>query len=49
MAPVAGGIADGKENGFILGFCLIKSFVAPRVPVHGIMRVLEEVGGFFVY
>jgi hypothetical protein len=45
---VAGGIADGKENGFILGFCPIKSLISPRIPIHGIVGVLKEVRGGFI-
>jgi hypothetical protein len=49
MAPVAGGITYGQEDRLILGFCSIERFVAPGVPINGVMGVLEEIRGFFVY
>jgi len=40
MAPVTGGIANGKEDGFILRFCFFKGFVTPGIPVNWIISVL---------
>ena len=45
---MAGGISYGKEYGLVLGRRFLKRLRAPRVPVHGVMGVLEKVGGFFV-
>ena len=49
MAPVAGGIADGEEDGFVLGQGLGEGLLVPGVPIHGIVGVLQEIGAFFVY
>ena len=48
VAPVAGGIADGKEDRLILAARLFERFVAPRIPVHGVVGVLPEVGALLV-
>src|SRR5258708_7927099 len=40
---MAGRIADRQENGLVLAARLPERFVAPRVPVHGIGRVLQQV------
>jgi hypothetical protein len=45
MAPVAGGVADGDEQGLVLGAGPGQGLLPPRVPVHGIVLVLEKVGG----
>jgi hypothetical protein len=47
MAPVAGGVAHGEEDGLILTFRGCEGFFAPGVPVHGVVGVLEEVGALF--
>ena len=47
MAPVAGGIADGEEDGFVFLLGFGKGFWAPGIPVDGVILVLEKVGGFF--
>ena len=44
VAPVAGGVADGKEDGLVFAARLFERFVAPGIPVHGIVGVLEQVG-----
>ena len=44
VAPVAGGIADGEEDGPALPPRAVEGFRPPRVPVHRVVRVLEEVG-----
>ena len=46
MAPVAGGITDAQENRFVLRARLRKRLIAPREPVHGIVRVLEQIRRF---
>jgi hypothetical protein len=40
MAPVAGGIANGEEDGLVFAASLVESQVAPGIPVDGIMGVL---------
>jgi len=47
MAPVAGGVAHGEEDGLVLLCCGLEGLLAPGVPVHGVVGVLEEVGAFF--
>ena len=44
VAPMAGGVADAEEDGLALGARLGERLIAPREPVHGIVRVLEEIG-----
>jgi len=44
VAPMAGGVADGEEDGFVGGMGCSDGFVTPRPPVHGIVSVLAEVG-----
>ena len=44
MAPVAGGVADGEENGLVLVPRFLKGFLAPGKPLHGVVGVLEQVG-----
>ena len=43
VAPVAGGVADGEEDRPVLVARARERLIAPRVPVDGIVRVLEEV------
>ncbi len=47
VAPMAGRIADAQKDGFVLRARLGERFVAPRKPVHGIVRVLQEIRRFF--
>ena len=44
MAPVAGGVANGEEDGFSLPAGLFKGFLPPGVPVYGVLCVLQQVG-----
>ena len=44
VTPMAGRVADAEEDGFVFGARLRERLVAPREPVHGVMRVLEQVG-----
>jgi hypothetical protein len=44
VAPVTGRITDAEEDGFLLRPRLGEGLLAPRKPVHGIVRVLQEVG-----
>ena len=48
VAPVAGRIADREEDRLFLAARFVEGLFAPRIPVDGIMRVLEQVGRFFV-
>src|SRR5688572_19793075 len=47
MAPMAGGVADREKNGLVFSTGLLERLVAPRVPIHGIVFVLKEVGTVF--
>ena len=44
VAPVARGVADGEEDRLVLRRRLRERLVAPRKPVDGILRVLQQVG-----
>jgi hypothetical protein len=48
VAPVAGGVADGEEDRHVPLGRLGQGLLAPRLPVHRVVLVLEEVGGGFV-
>ena len=48
VAPVAAGVADAEENGFVLGFRFVQSFLAPWIPVYWIVGVLEKIRAFFI-
>ena len=43
MAPVAGGVAHGEEDGLILSGRGQEGFFAPGIPMHGVKGVLKEV------
>ena len=47
VAPVAGGVAYGEEDGFVELFGEVKSFRGPWMPINGVVGVLEEVGALF--
>ena len=44
VAPVARRVADGEQDGTIRLPRQRERLVAPRVPVHGVVRVLQQVG-----
>ena len=44
VAPMARRVADGEEHGAVLGAGPGEGVFPPRVPVHGVVGVLEEVG-----
>ena len=44
VAPVARGVADGQQDGLVLGARSLERLGAPGIPVHGVVRVLQEVG-----
>ena len=46
VAPVAGRIADAQEDRLVFRARFCKRLVAPREPVHGIVRVLEQIRRF---
>ena len=48
VAPVAGRVTDRKEDRFVFLAGLGEGFLAPRVPVDGVVRVLEQVRRFLV-
>ena len=48
MAPVTGGIADGKKDGPVARGRLGQRGRAPGAPVDGVVLVLEEIGAGFV-
>ena len=43
VAPVAGRVADGEEDRLVLGPGALEGFLAPGIPVHRVVGVLEEV------
>ena len=44
VTPVTGGVAHAEEDGFAAGPGLGEGLVAPGVPVHRVVLVLEQVG-----
>ena len=44
VAPVAGRIADGQEDRPVFAPGAVEGLLAPRIPVHGVVGVLPEVG-----
>ena len=44
MAPMASRVADGYQDGFVFFICSRQSLWTPGVPIHGVVRVLQEVG-----
>jgi hypothetical protein len=44
---MAGGITDRKEEGFVLFLGLLESFLAPGIPIHRVVGVLEKIGALF--
>jgi hypothetical protein len=45
---VAGGVADGKEDWFVLLSGFLKGLFSPGKPIHWIEGMLPEVGAFLV-
>jgi hypothetical protein len=43
MAPMAGRVADVHQDGFVFFACSRQSLWAPGIPIHGVVRVLQEV------
>ena len=48
VAPVAGRVADREQDRLVLGAGARERLLAPRVPVHRVVGVLEEVGAGFL-
>ena len=44
VAPVAGGVADREEDRLVLASCRLEGLLTPRVPVDGVVGMLEQVG-----
>ena len=44
VTPMAGRVADAQEDGFVFRARPGERLVAPREPIHGIVRVLQEIG-----
>lgn len=44
-SPVAGGVADGQEDGAVEAPRALKRLLPPRQPVHRVVRVLQQVCG----
>ena len=47
MAPMAGGITNGKKDQLAFLFGPGKRFGAPGVPVHRVMCMLKQIGAAF--
>jgi hypothetical protein len=48
VAPVTGGVADRQEDRLILLFGDSESLLPPRIPIHGVVGVLQQVGALLV-
>jgi hypothetical protein len=48
VAPVAGRVADGQQDRLVLAPRAIQRLRSPRMPLHGVVRVLEQVWTGFV-
>ena len=48
VAPVAGGVADGQQDGLVLIPRPLKRSLVPGQPVHRVVGVLQQVGTGFV-
>ena len=47
MAPVACGIANAEEDGFVLLFRPVQSLCTPGIPVYRVVLMLKQIGRFF--
>jgi hypothetical protein len=45
MAPVTGGVANAEKDGFVFGAGAGERFLAPGIPIDGVLGVLEQVRG----
>jgi len=48
VAPVAGRVADREKNGFVFAGGFGEGFIAPGIPIDGVLGVLQEIGALFV-
>ena len=48
MAPMAGRVADRKKDRFVFVASALQRLFTPRIPIHGVLGVLQEVGTGFV-
>jgi len=46
MAPVAGGIAYGEEDGLVFPFGFFKCLITPGIPVYRVICMLQQVRDF---
>ena len=49
MAPVAGGIADAQQDGLVLRPRPFQRLLAPGIPVHRVIGMLQQIGAGFVF
>lgn len=49
VAPVAGGVANRKEDWFVVPLGFLQRGKAPGAPMDGIVLVLEQIGTCFVF
>ena len=43
MTPVTGGIADAQQDRFVFRLGLLERLLTPAIPIHRIMRVLQQI------
>src|SRR6267143_1014002 len=48
MTPMTSGVPNAQKDGPILTFCLRERFFSPRIPLHRVPGVLQEVRTLFV-
>jgi hypothetical protein len=48
VTPVTGAVSDGEKDRLVRRARRFKRFVAPRIPIHRIVRVLKEVWRSFL-
>jgi hypothetical protein len=49
VAPMTGGIADRQQDRLVLAARAFERLAAPRIPVHGIVRVLAQIGARLMF
>ena len=48
VAPMARRIANTHQDWLVLRFCFLQCLLSPRVPIHGIVGVLQQVNTRFI-
>jgi hypothetical protein len=48
MTPVAGRVTNREEDRFIFFSGFLKSLFSPRIPIYGIIGVLQEIWTLFI-